>query len=474
MTSAPLQSASIPFQQPERALSGLDAAIVGQLVTASTDLALVIDRDGVIRDLSVGAPDLAARGVPDWIGRPWIETVTPESRAKVEEVLRDASAGVAGRWREMNHPDGERDTLPVRYFAVAVGDDGRVLVIGRDLQATAALQQKLLHVQQSVERDYLRLRQAESRYRLLFQGAAEAVLILDAGTRKVREVNPAAARLLGRGEDALQGQPLAALIGRDSLDAAQGVLAGAGGTSSAAPVDVILANGVEARMSASLFRQERSSCLLVRLAAPTRADEGDADRLAQVLEGIPDAFVVTGPDLRILAVNPAFLDLTHLASREAAIGQPLDRFVGRPQIDLKVLMAQLREHGSVRNFATVLRGRFGEMEEVEVSAVLAPGEAAAYGFAIRGVARRLPAVSSDDDLLPAARSVSQLTQMIGRAPMKEIVRESTDVIERLCIEAALKMTSNNRAAAADMLGLSRQSLYSKLNRFGLGGGDERE
>jgi DNA-binding protein Fis len=30
------------------------------------------------------------------------------------------------------------------------------------------------------------------------------------------------------------------------------------------------------------------------------------------------------------------------------------------------------------------------------------------------------------------------------------------------------MTGDNRASAAEMLGLSRQSLYAKLHRFGLG------
>jgi DNA-binding NtrC family response regulator len=38
----------------------------------------------------------------------------------------------------------------------------------------------------------------------------------------------------------------------------------------------------------------------------------------------------------------------------------------------------------------------------------------------------------------------------------------------MCIEAALHLTRDNRAAAAEMLGLSRQSLYVKLRRFGLG------
>jgi DNA-binding NtrC family response regulator len=56
-------------------------------------------------------------------------------------------------------------------------------------------------------------------------------------------------------------------------------------------------------------------------------------------------------------------------------------------------------------------------------------------------------------------------------PLKDIVRETADVIERLCIEAALKLTGDNRASAAEMLGLSRQSLYVKLHRYGMG---ERE
>ena len=53
-------------------------------------------------------------------------------------------------------------------------------------------------------------------------------------------------------------------------------------------------------------------------------------------------------------------------------------------------------------------------------------------------------------------------------PLKDLVRETTDLIERLCIEAALELTGDNRASAAEMLGLSRQSLYVKLRRYGLG------
>ena len=65
-------------------------------------------------------------------------------------------------------------------------------------------------------------------------------------------------------------------------------------------------------------------------------------------------------------------------------------------------------------------------------------------------------------------------QLVGRMPMKEIVGETSTMIERMCIQAALELTQNNRASAAEMLGLSRQSLYVKLHRYGMVAEDESE
>jgi DNA-binding NtrC family response regulator len=57
--------------------------------------------------------------------------------------------------------------------------------------------------------------------------------------------------------------------------------------------------------------------------------------------------------------------------------------------------------------------------------------------------------------------------LVGSAPLRDIVASMTDVIEKSCIEAAVELTSNNRVAAAEMLGLSRQSLYVKLRKYDL-------
>lgn len=463
-------SASIPFRSPESALGALDADLAARAIAAASDAALVLDPYGRIVDLSVGGVDLAAAGVGEWLDRPWIETVAPDSRRKAEELVGDALEGRAARWRELNHPVSGGANLPIRWFALPGGGDGRVVLIGRDLQAAASLQQRLVQVQQAMERDYARLRQAESRWRLLFQTSAEPILVVDAGTRRVREGNGAAWRLLNATESQAVGRLLTDLVAKASGDAVNRLLSGSSG---AAPAEVALPDGTACGVFMSLFRQEKETLFLVRLAPKDgRALDSEAEaehRLAHVLDQIPDGFVVTDRALHILSANHAFVDAVGLTEPAAALGETLDRFLGRPQIDLKVILAQLEEHGSVRNVSTVLRGTHGETEDVEVSAVSAPdANPPAYGFSLRVVSRRLaPAAAAAD----GPRSVEQMAHLIGRVPMKEIVRESTDLIERLCIEAALTMTGNNRASAADLLGLSRQSLYLKLRRYGVIGPD---
>jgi transcriptional regulator PpsR len=136
-------------------------------------------------------------------------------------------------------------------------------------------------------------------------------------------------------------------------------------------------------------------------------------------------------------------------------------------VDLDVLIANLRQRGTIRLFATTLRGEYGETSEVEISGVsVVNGGQPCLGFSIRNIDRRLSPTPTTAREMP--RSVEQLTELIGRVSLKDLVREATDMIERLCIESALELTGDNRASAAEMLGLSRQSLYVKLRRYGLG------
>ncbi len=82
------------------------------------------------------------------------------------------------------------------------------------------------------------------------------------------------------------------------------------------------------------------------------------------------------------------------------------------------------------------------------------------------VAQETPA--STDHQLQLLRSLQSLTGRLGEASLKVLVSETVGVLERHYIEAALTNTEGNRSAAAKMLGLSRQSLYMKLSRYGIG------
>lgn len=462
------------FKWPQDSIGNLDAESAARVLAASSDVAMVIDREGVIRDVAVSTSDALLDGLNDVIERRWIDTVTLESRRKVEEMLSDAANNRDVRWREINQ-QSPRGSIPFKYVALDAGHGGRVIALGRDLRGVALLQQRLLQAQQSMERDYVRLRQAESRYRVLFQIASEPVLVVDQVSKKIVEANPAAGTLLGLVPITLIGQSFTKIFHPETRDSALALLGDSNASAISEPIRVRLADGREDFMaSASLFRQDGSSQVLVRLSslrgdAPV-AEDASKVKLLSVLNRIPDAFVLTDESMNIIDSNLAFLELVQLASAEAAKGQALSRFVGRPGVDLTVLIANLREHGWVRNFGTVVHTVFGAREEVELSAVSVRDGLESYnGFVFRA-AKREPA-SPTEPRRELPRTAEQLTQLVGRVSLREIVSETTDVIERMCIEAALNLTNNNRASAAEILGVSRQSLYSKLNRYGLGNSD---
>lgn len=82
-----------------------------------------------------------------------------------------------GRRREVNHPSGLGDAVPVSYTAIRLGAEGPLLAVGRDLRSVDA--------QRDTEQAYWKARQADSRYHLLFQVATDAMLLVDGQTGRI-------------------------------------------------------------------------------------------------------------------------------------------------------------------------------------------------------------------------------------------------------------------------------------------------
>lgn len=478
------------FDPTATAFQKAGSATLARLAAAAGDLALVIDRNGLIRDLCGDAENLPIEQWSHWIGRPWVDVVSSESRPKVEAMQRDASAGITTRWRHLNHPGDELGAaVPILYRVVPLGGDGSMLAIGRDLQEMADLQQRLFEVQQAVDLEERQRRQAQARQRLVFQSSIDPLLVVDSLSGKVFESNAAADALLpvvtrrrgagtwGEGLDPASADTMRELLARVR----------ASGRSDQAQVRSL--DGEALTVSATPFREDGVALALVRIAAvqplqaspssglaPARLDEQGAISLSAVARSSPEAILRTDSSGLILAANPAFMALVQSGSEQAVLGQSLDRWLDGAGVDLRVLMSNARQHGVIRRFSTVLRDEQDHAIDIELTAVsLADEDPRGFGFLIREAPRR-PAGAADrvDEVAHVGgRSVEQLTQLVGRVPLKELVREAANVIERLAIEAALKLTDDNRALASDLLGLSRQSLYIKLHRYGLGDlGDE--
>ncbi len=478
--SLEIESAVKAFFSPGTFLGSLDAASAATLIAAASDVTLILEADGTICDMAFRSEELFEdlADSASWMGRSLVSTVAPDSRVKVSVLLREATNNAESRWRHINHLASDGRSVPVLYCGVQVGQDGRIVLFGRDLRAMSQLQQRLMNAQQSLERDYSRMREVETRYRLLFQLSSEAVLIVDPAKGRVVEANPAACSLLGATAEEIIGQPLPGIFDGEGLANVQAHLSAVRGGNQEEAVSARLAPGQEGtdgqqvRVRASLFRQDNLTLFLMRLSAvPSDSVAALPDvktKLLKAVESAPDGFVVTDDTGNILTANAAFLEMAQLPSEKAAVGEPLDRWIGQSGVDLDVLVSNLRQRGTVRFFSTVLRAEDGGTVQVEISGVSVRngGNHMSFGYAVRNVGPRMHVPSRVTKELP--KSVEQLTELIGRVALKDLVREATEVIERLSIEAALELTGDNRASAAEMLGLSRQSLYVKLRRYGLG------
>jgi transcriptional regulator PpsR len=467
----------------KESLGTLPSETIARIISVAADIALVVDGKEVIVDTAVSRPGLQSdlANASMWAGRSFADIVTEESRAKVKLLIDAANSESAPKWRQLAHPATAGSEIPVLYCAIKIKKD-RYLAIGRDMRAMAELQNRLVEAQTSMERDYSKLRHAETRYRVLFHTTSEPVLVVDAATENVVEANPAAAKLLGVAPGRVIGRNFPRGLDADSAQALKSLAANIRSGKAVDDVRVRLAEGKEEfAVTIMPFRQGADLLFLLRFipigagaALPPIAAANS--KLVEFVRRSTDGYVVVDQSGRIQTTNAAFIQMAQLVGEEQAHGEMIDRWLGRSSVDVGVMIANLRHQENVTLFATVLRGEFGASADVEVSGFsISAGEQPSFGLAIRNVGHRLGSATKGLRKLP--QTVEHLKDLIGRVSLKEMVRESTDMIEKLCIEAALELTGNNRASAAEMLGLSRQSLYVKLRRYGMAddaGGAERE
>lgn len=433
---------------------------------------LVLDAEGVIRDATLGN-EFSGEPVAEWIGSPWADTVIESDSEVLRRVLTDANHSGVSAFRHLTQRFPSGLELPIEYTAVGLGDHRGLIAVGKNLRAVVELQARLVEAQQAMERDYWKLRDVETRYRLLLNSSNDAVLLLKADLT-IAELNPAAAQAVGisvaQSSNTLHELRFPDLLMAQEREFFESLVRRVRERGKAPGIELRLGQEHTPWVArASMVVSAADEIILVQLApfAAIRpaAEEVDSVRIEDLVEGSPDGFAVIDHKGLILRANRAFLDLVQMGSEATVVGESLGRWLGRPGADLTVLLGNVVRLGSVRLFSTTLRGELGTEIEAEISASGRGGKGAGHvGVFIRDVSRRL-ATPGGAGALDAA--LESLSGKIGKTTLRDLVDDTVAIVERRYIDAALGLTGGNRTAAAGLLGLSRQSLYVKLNRYGL-------
>lgn len=436
------------------------------------DVTLLLDMDGVIRDATLSGA-ISDEGVDAWLGRPWGETVSDLGGDKVRRMVEDARTSGVSAFRQVTQRFPSGLELPMEYTTLMLGGRAGLIAIGKNLQAVAELQSRLIAAQQTMERDYWKMREVETRYRLLFEASNEAVILLRASNLRVVEANPAAVRILGmstKDPEGVNGREFLQDIAPQERESFQAMLMRVREQGKAPGALVHI--GHDRRpwiIRASLIASEPGPLFLMQLAAtgPALPDRrhNDTVSIEDIVDHVPDGFVVVDEQGVIRRANKAFLELVEVGTAASVVGESLSRWLWRPGADLAVLLANFHLHRVVRLFSTTIHGELGTETEVEISVAAASDpELRHIGMVIRDVGRRLRAPPDDRRLLAALGPISE---QLGRSPLRDLVDDTVSVVERHHIKSAIEAARGNRTVAAGILGLSRQSLYAKLKRYGL-------
>jgi transcriptional regulator PpsR len=461
-------------------LSHLAPQLAQTFVSIASDIALVIDADGVIRHMAMGADPIAGSGA-NWVGRPWAETVSGDTRRKIELLLAEAQTTGLTRRREVNHPTIGGQDVPVAYTAIRLGPHGPVLAVGRDLRAVAAIQERFVVAQQDMERHYWQQRQSESRYRLLFQVATDAVMVVDAQTLMIVEANAAAGTLFSSTGPELVGKSVLDGVVRSARPGVEELLVTARASGRPAEIRARVANTAAdaaatlnftqtaaVDISATPFRTGDAMLLLVRARAANAAtDSQAAGNLADFIERTTDAVTITDSSGRVLMANAAFASLCRLQSEAEAIGQGLAEVLGDPHHALLSILAEARRHGIAEKRVAVIGQANGQRCDVEISAaILAEGDQERIGLTLRRV--DAPPTSAPLQFSALARAIDGLVTQIGQVPLAELVQEASDTAERHLIDEALKRTQGDGSLAAHLLGITPDYFELRSRYLGIG------
>lgn len=456
---------------PDKLFAELSGKELSQIAQASADISFVLDDLGSIQDIYSDNKNLAKLISDDMIGKKWSEVVEPDSRKKVQSLLDDASPDTISKFRQINMIGNERNVaLPMMCASIKTSSNKKIIVIGRDITEVSRLQQNLVSAQKEISQNYLQISQLEERFRSIFEIGTESIVIVKVDdVYPIVEMNRIAIKQLLLAKNNCIGKSLLSLLPGDEISKVTHFLQGVQDTDEPSILKTLLSNGEAIQISVTSFINSGFPYLLLNLKPLDSAKASsllEADSLTiKAIENNAYGFIVCTPEGLILKANKAFNKLSATRGEQDLIGANIRNYLGPERTDFDHMMQSLRGKASSQSCVSSITNATSSIKLVDISAVSVAQPRACIGMIFRQVDSRQNKGARIDKKL--VRSSQELSMLVGKVPLKDILAETTDLIEQLCIKAALDLTQDNRVSASEILGLSRQSLYIKLRKYGL-------
>jgi transcriptional regulator PpsR len=451
------------------AFSGCAASLARAFVSLSSDIALVIDESGIVTAVAQNEQSPMSLAAEQWAGRHWSETVTGDTRGKIESLLADATTAGLGRRREVNLPSERGADLPVAYTALRLGEGGPVLAVGRDLRGMAALQQRFLETQAALERSYWHARHDEVRHRLLYQVATDAVLTVDSRDGGVLALNAHAAGLLRADAGGGLGWPLSLQFDARSRPAVAALLvrALAGNDPVEGPARLAGSHLSLNLVASRLPGAPGSGVVLLRLRqADPPQDDATAvgSALARHVDGTSEAIVVTDAIGQVREANLAFVQMTQATDIAALLGQPLEHWLpGSGQAVVRKVYAQ----GLALDERVTLRRRDATLLPLDMAgALLADVAGGDAGFTLRPCGT--DALAADTRVAALVQAIDALAAELGHLPLPDLLQQAQRLASRHLVLTAIDRHAGDPEAAARLLRISPEQLAELRRETGPG------
>jgi transcriptional regulator PpsR len=456
---------------PDKLFAELSGKELSQIARASADISFVLDDLGSIQDIYSDNKNLAKQISGDLIGKKWSEVVEPDSRTKVQRLLDDASPDTISKFRQINMIGNERNiALPMMCASIKTSSNKKIIVIGRDITEVSRLQQNLVSAQKEISQNYLQISQLEERFRSIFEIGTESIVIVKADDAyPIIEMNKNAIKQLLLAKNNCIGKSLLSLLPVEEMSKVTNFLKSAQDTDEPSTLATLFSSGEAIQISATSFINSGIPYLLLNL-KPLDLEKAsnlfESDSLTvKAIENNAYGFIVCTQEGLILKANKAFNKLSATRGEQDLIGTNIRNYLGPETAEFDQMMQALKGKASSQSCISSIINASSSIKLVDISAVSVAQPRACIGMIFRQVDSRQNKGARIDKKL--VRSSQELSMLVGKVPLKDILAETTDLIEQLCIKAALDLTQDNRVSASEILGLSRQSLYIKLRKYGL-------